>query len=164
MAKQLPLPDCPYTIAYDVLVKTMKADPLLRRTVKTWLTFTDEADQPADSSATYPSVMMYGAAQPATPFSQIHQDAPFGVTIILRTDGMDLRDNLNLWGAISNALFKGDGLATLNRATKAAVQGKGADFNRWRIMTPPISPVADPRTARMVETKGILIADMHVKQ
>ncbi len=170
MAKQLRLADSPYTIIYELLVKQLKDDPVLKRVVKPtgWITYTDiggEAPGAVAATGTLPSIETMPLAEPAMPLSTTRQDAPLGITIILTTAGQDVRDNLNLWGAVSDAIFQGDGQAALGARIRAALAATGrSDFLSIRLAVPALTPVADPRTAQDVQTKGSLIADTTVRR
>jgi hypothetical protein len=166
MAKQLRIADHPYTIVFGEVVKALKADPVLRRVVKTWLTYTDEADEPADDTSNYPSIELLPFGEPALALTQVQQEAPMGITVILSTDGMDVRDNLNLWGVFSDALFKGDGQAALSKRIRDALVASnlGSHFISLRIAVPAITPIKDPRESKSISTKGLLIASMTVRK
>lgn len=167
--KLLKIPDHPRTIVYDLVVKALKSDPILRATIHPdgWRTYTDEPDNdtpPGEDTMPCLEVMPFGQA--ASPESFIAQASPLGIAINIATEGLDVRDLLNLWGAVENALFTGDGARPLGTAIRAALalSGTGAQFETLNLSSPAITPSGPEIAKQLMLGSGTLNVMMRVRK
>lgn len=126
MAKQLTmLPDTGRTIAYAAIVAHLKADPVLQsvRPAIQWQTYIDDGPSPQTpiQNTGLPAIEMTPIPIPATQEAQVLQNSPLGIRLIVTTPGTDVRDALNLWGAIERSLFPGDGSKDLNSSIRSSL-------------------------------------------
>jgi hypothetical protein len=163
--KILKLPDHPRSIIYTLIVQALKADPTLRRVVApdAWRTYLDEPDNDTPPGEdTLPSVEVLPFGQGALPESPIAQSSPLGIAITIATEGLDVRDLLNLWGAIEHALFPGDGSRTLGAAIRAAIAGTGAQYETLNLSSPAITASGPAIDKQIMVASGTLNVMMRV--
>lgn len=119
---------------YGILVRTLRDDPVLKGVIHPggWNTYLDgdEADAPTGEDS-LPSIELLPFGLAASPASLVTQEAPFGIGISVATEGVDVRDLLNLWELVEGALWKGDGLRALLPRLKAAL----VDLGRGQVAT-----------------------------
>jgi hypothetical protein len=155
--QQLDLPDGPWTQAYGRVVRALKEDTSLRAVIHPdgWRTYTDEdrGDTPPGSD-TLPSLELLPHAMKGTTESPIAQYSPLGIGITIATAGTDVRDLLNLWWAVHQAIFPGNGPQSLFARIRAdfATSAAGAQLESVQLGLPAISP--DPKDLG----NGILLA------
>jgi|GEM_PF-5231096 len=135
MAKLLTtLPDSARTIVYSMIIAHLKADPLLASVTPKiqWQTFIDDAPvaQTPIQNSGYPCIEITPLPLPATQEAQVLQNSPLGFRLIVTTPGNDSRDALNLWGAIEQSLFPGDGSKTLSNNIRASLAVAGTQRGR----------------------------------
>lgn len=163
--RHLKLKDGVRSTVYATIVQALKSDPTLKGTIHPdgWRTYTDEDDNdtpPGEDTLPAIEIMPYGlAAQPA---SLITQESSLGIGVNIATEGLDVRDLLNLWEAVEGALFKG-GDATLLHSLKAALSalGKGqvASIN---LTSPAITPVGAELGKQIMAASGTISVNLRI--
>jgi hypothetical protein len=161
----LKIPDHPRAIIYTLIVQALKSDPTLRRLIgpDAWRTYTDEPNNdtpPGEDTLPAIEVLPFGLA--AGPESPIASFSPLGIQVNIATEGLDVRDLLNLWGAVEGALFKGDGSRVLGTAIRAAIAGSGAQYETMNLSSPAISPTQHGLHKQVMLAGGTLNVMMRV--
>ena len=87
-----------------------------------------------------------------------------GISINVATEGLDVRDLLNLWEAVEAALFKGDGLASLLKQLKTALAalkrpGQIASVN---LTQPAITAAQTALDKQMLVASGTILVQLRV--
>lgn len=102
---RLPLPDYPWTTAYDALIAVLKEDPELRRVMKTWWTWEGTGfDLETPTAAHAPYAVLTPAPSPIRTETEGDQMVTFRVRAEFVALGTNARDLMNLWGAFQEAL------------------------------------------------------------
>lgn len=175
MAKLLTnLPDCAQTIAYEMIVAAIKADPVMSATIPPgqWTTYLDEASAvrnvPNDNNG-FPCIRIMPFAGGTSPEANVIQNAGLGIAITLTTAGHDVRDIMNLWGALSRAIFSGDGSKALANAIRTALAAAGSSQGRnvgslqtFRLVLSGVGPSTDSNDTKFMTAEGAIIAEMTV--
>ena len=175
MAKILTgLPDSARTIVYEMVVAALKADVTLSATIAApqWTTYL-EADGSNRNTAieanAYPAIHLLPFGMGASSETQVRQDAPFGIAATITTAGHDIRDILNLWGAVEAALFTGDGGKALNNGIRAALATAGQARGRFvgsmstiRLLSPAIAPSMDSNGSKFMTAAGSILVELQV--
>jgi hypothetical protein len=175
MAKSLAsLPDCAHTIVYQMVVAAIKADPVMAATVSatSWTTYLDEPSvvrNVAIDNNGYPCVRMMPFGGPVGPEANVIQNADLGIAITVTTAGHDVRDIMNLWGALSRSVFTGDGAKTLANSIRAALAAAGQAQNAnigslqsFYLGLSGIGPSTDSAGNRFMTAEGVIVAKMTV--
>lgn len=172
MAKLLNLPDTARSIVYEAVVSTLKADPVLSGLNRriSWMTYLGEtAHQLPYENKALPAIEVVPLKLHATPEAQVLQNSPFGIRLIVTTAGLDVRDLLNLWGAVESALFPGDGSKTLGNNIRAALKARSdalgrpiGTFQTLNLMEPAVWGGADTTGTLLMTADGFLVAQMTV--
>ncbi len=142
--KQLDIVDGIRSTIYTIIANQLVNDPALSSIVHPsgWRTYLedDAADPPGEDTLPSLEMLPYGGqSQPAT---LVTQDSPMGLAINIATDGVDVRDLLNLWELAEAALWKGSGASALLSKIHVATQllaRKGYVAN-VTLSTPAITP------------------------
>lgn len=140
----LKLPQDPRTAVFRLLCKTLKTDPVLNRTVKTWVDYSEKITGAVGITAAAPAMVKLtpipGAQNWYTPDSNI---GILQVRVEYDLLSYDADDFMNFWGAIERALYPVDRDAelTIERAFVAA----GAATGQWRFSQPAVdtNPMGD---------------------
>ena len=121
MAK-LALNDCLQTQVFRKIVAIYRDNPILRRTIKptSWFVWDGRTDMKDDPfiQGNLPAIRLTPAAQPARPLTNVRFEINFLIRQEIGVPGLNMDDALNLWFAIHNTIFTGDG----SRAALAALQ------------------------------------------
>jgi hypothetical protein len=167
--KLLKLKDGPRSIVYMAIVDALKASPTLKATIHPdgWRTYTDEPNNdtpPGEDTLPAIEVLPFGSA--ASPESPIAQFSPLGIQINIATEGLDVRDLLNLWGAVEAALFPGDGSRAIGEKVRAqfAASGTGAQYETMNLGSPGITPDGSGLGKQMMLASGTLSVMMRVRK
>lgn len=136
----LKLPTDPRTAVFRLLVKKLKANPILAREIKTWLVWDGDGRSalglPADNkNASIRLTPLPGPQSWYTPDSNI---GPLQVRVEFRVLSDDADDFINLHGAIERALYPVDRDTEL--ALEAEFRAAGAVTGQWQFTQPPIDP------------------------
>jgi hypothetical protein len=160
-----------WTLAYYRVVQALKLDPTLSKTIAPggWRTYTDEDSNDVGPGAdALPALETLPFAAGASPLTITSQVAPLGIAISIATEGNDVRDLLNLWGAVHKALFPGDGsdpLRTTIRADfQAAVPPIGAQIASVFLSSPAITPSAAGLQKQIMSASGTITLNMTVSK
>jgi hypothetical protein len=165
--KLLDLPDHPRTIVYEKIVDALRVDPVLKSIIHPdgWRTFTDEdSNDTPPGEDTLPAIEVMPFGQGASSESPVSQFSPLGIAINIATEGLDVRDLLNLWGAVENALFPGDGSRVLGNAIRTAIVGTGAQYETMNLGSPAITPSGPGIDKQMMLASGTLNVMMRVRK
>jgi hypothetical protein len=161
----------PWAIAYYRVVLALKADPTLSRTIAGdgWRTYTDEdSDDVGPGEDALPALETLPFAAGASPLTITSQNAPLGIAISIATEGTDVRDLLNLWGAVHKAIFPGDASSTLKAAIvadfQAAVPPLGAQLASIQLSAPAITPSAAGLQKQFMSASGTITLNMTVSK
>lgn len=172
MAERLDIPDRAYSIVYKAIVDALKADATLSSVFKptAWTTWMGDATQnsPFESSV-YPWIVTLPTFLPASSETQTRQSAPFGVRVIIAVAGLDVRDLMNLWGAVEDAVFPGDGSKTLNHSIRTALEQASVGRGRFvgtlttiRLGHPALNVGIDQSGVQKMTAEGLIIAEAMV--
>lgn len=140
----LKLPTDPRTAVWRLLVQTLKADPTLNRTVKTWLCW----EEPTKTSllltaATSPCIRLTPIPGPQRWYTPDSNIGELQVKVEVDILTWDVDDYLNLQGAIERALYPPDREKEL--AIERAFVAAGAETGQWQFSQPVMDPKAgDP--------------------
>lgn len=155
--KQLDLQDDVYSVVYINVVRWLKSDATLKSTIHPdgWRTYTDEPDNSAPPGEdTLPAVEILPYGLGGQPGSLVTQEADFGIALNIATDGLDVRDLMNLWMAFHRALFKG-GDFTLQGNIRASISALGnCHIASIGLTAPAISPTSQGIGKQMMLASG----------
>ena len=166
------LDDSARTIVYNQIVAALKADTTLKAVIPPgqWTTYTEDVPQTRNSPLEnngLPAIRILPFGLPATQEANVLQNSWFVIGISITTAGLDVRDLLNLWGAIEAALFPGDGSKTLANNIRAALAAAGAargknvgSIQTINLGVPAIAPSTDQSSFMTAE--GNIIVPMTV--
>jgi hypothetical protein len=162
------LPEGPRAIVYEAICQALRNDPTLKTIIPPggWRTYTGEDDSdapPGEDSLPAIEVLPYGTA--ASSESMLSQSSPLGIGINVATEGLDVRDLLNLWDAVEGAIFKGDGQGALLNLFKARLNGTGARVLQVNLSQPGIAPVQSAMDARQaMAASGSILVNLIVRK
>lgn len=106
---RLPLPASPHSIAFAAVVARLMRDPTLSAYVRTWRTWQGDTDDGTEPTwEELPWVRLTPGAAPSDWEAVGVTRSPLAVRIETRQEGTRVSDALDLWGAITAALFPGD--------------------------------------------------------
>jgi len=161
----------PWALAYYRVVLALKADPTLSKTIAPggWRTYTDEDSNDVGPGVdSLPALETLPFAAGASPLTIISQNAPLGIAISIATEGSDVRDLLNLWGAVHKALFPGDASTALRSAIVAdfqsAVPPLGAQLASVQLSAPAITPSGPGLQKQIMSASGTITINMTVSK
>jgi hypothetical protein len=164
--RRLDLKDGIRATVYTIIVATLKADPTLSAIIHAggWRTYTDEADNDTPPGEdTLPAIEVLPFGQAATPASLVTQESPLGIAINVASEGLDVRDLLNLWEAVEGAIFRGDGQAALLHQLKAALAALGrGQVASVSLSTPAITPSGPDLGKQFLLAAGQLTVQLRV--
>jgi hypothetical protein len=116
----------PHAVAYRAFIRLLKADPALKRVVKTWIEYAGDPrlDQIGDTTALAPLVRFI----PDEPTWNRYTigpialaESPLDITIETAVNGTNYDESANLWAAIHRRMFSQDPVErTLYNTTMAA--------------------------------------------
>lgn len=161
------LPDHPRSVVYAMVVAALKADPTLSATIHPdgWRTYLDEDDNSTPPGEdTMPSLEALPFGQGAGPESLVTQQSPLGIAINVATEGLDVRDLLNLWGAVEAALMPGDGSRALMQSIRSALVGTGAQVSDVRLSSPAITPSIPSSSNQVMVASGTISVNMLIRK
>jgi len=164
--KLLDLKDGIRSTVYYAIVTTLKKDPALAVVIHPngWRTYTDEPDNdtpPGEDTLPAIETLCYGLG--ATPATLVTQGSPLGIGISIATEGLDQRDALNLWEAVENALFTGDGTAPLLHQLKTALAALGrGQVSTIRLTSPAITTDQTALGKQIMAAAGTILVDLRV--
>jgi len=158
--KTLGLPDSPRKLVYRKLVSILRGNAKLKHAVRTWKVFdaSSGADDAAIAEGELPAVRLLPFGQGATPETPTTQNSPLGIRVEVYTDGYNLDDLLDLWGAIEAAIFTGDGAENARTAIKSVWPNTQA----IRLSQPGITPNPPDLPNGVLCGVGTLIVEMTV--
>lgn len=137
----LALPSSPRILIYRAIERTLKTNPVLKRTVKEWRTWTEKPGQSAAFNINVaPAIRLTPSNGPA---EWLYPEAMVNTVFIdveMQLATPDVDDVFNLWYAIEKALYPG-GPATL--ANIAAFQAIGAKTGYAMFSMPAFDPAPD---------------------
>jgi hypothetical protein len=167
--KTLDLSDSPWTLAYDRIVLALKNDPTLSATITPngWRTYTDEPDNDTPAGEdTLPAIEILPFGLGASSEAPISQYAPLGIGINVATEGLDVRDLMNLWYAIHAAIFPGDGSRTLVSAIRGdfVAAANGAQLESIQLTMPAITPAGPALGKQIMMASGSLSLTIRVRK
>lgn len=175
MAKLLTnLQDCAHTIVYQMVVAAIKADPVMAATVgsASWTTYTEDAciiRNNAIENNGFPCICMLPFSGPISPEANVIQNADLGIAVTVSVAGHDVRDLMNLWAALSRAIFTGDGTKTLANSIRAALKAAGdaqsanvGSLQTFYLGLSAINPSTDSQGSKFCTAEGVLVAKMTV--
>lgn len=166
------LTDSARTIVYNMVVAALKADTTLSAVIPPgqWTTYTEDAprvrNSPLENNG-YPAIRILPFGLPATQEANTLQNSWFAIGIAITTAGLDVRDLLNLWGAVEAALFPGDGSKTLANNIRAALAAAGAaagknigSIQTINLGVPAVAPSTDQ--SQFMTAEGNIVVPMTV--
>jgi hypothetical protein len=150
---KLSLPDCNETKLFRQLVAKVKSDPTLSRVVKRWFVFQGDKDEDRQvQDRDYPYIALAATADGADTVTEGMSTSPMHIQIEAGVNGTNSDDIMNLWEAIRNAFFPGDGtvqtIMTANQATGL------------KLVRAPYTSVPAPGGGKMLLAKGMVSAEM----
>jgi hypothetical protein len=165
------LNDSAWTIAYYAVVQALKNDPVLSTAIAIggWRTYTDgDSDDVGPGEDSLPAIETLPFAAGASPLTITSQTAPLGIAIQVACEGADVRDLLNLWGAVHKALFPGDASTMLRTAIVAAFQAAkpplGAQLASVQLSSPAITPSGTGLQKQFMSASGTITLNMTVSK
>lgn len=122
MAK-LALSDGLRTQVFRKLINLMRTDPILKRTIKetSWYVWDGRPDMKVMAFGTgeLPALRLTPFSIPAEPLTNVRFQSTWNLRIELAVPGTNMDDAFNLWDALHNSIFTGDG----SKAALQALQG-----------------------------------------
>jgi hypothetical protein len=165
--KLLDLNDSPWSLAYVRVVSALRNDPVLSRVIDPdgWRTYLDDSsgDPPGEDSLPAIEVLPFG--QGASPETITSQNAPLGISISIATAGTDVRDLMNLWFAVHNAIFGGAALFGQIRADFVAMNpSSGAQLEAILLSSPAVQPSGPALQKQTMAANGTITLKMRVSK
>jgi hypothetical protein len=166
--KTLDLQASPWTLAYVRIVSALKNDPILGNVISPsgWRTYLEDDDDTPPGEDTLPTIEILPYGLGASSESPIAQYAPLGISINIATEGLDVRDLMDLWWAVHSALFTGGGDRTLFNLIRAdfTAAANGAQLESIQLTMPAITPAGPGIGKQIMMASGTLSLTIRVKK
>lgn len=145
--RKLALNDGLRTLVFRKVVALLRENPILKRTIKpsSWYVWDGRPDHKAMAFATgeLPAIRLTPVSNPAQPLTNVRWESPWTLRIETAVDGTNMDDALNLWDAVHNSIFTGDGSKTALAALQglsAAVTPVGQNVHSITLGVPSFTP------------------------
>lgn len=165
----LALNDCLRTLVFRKIVQIMKDNPILKRTIRqtSWYTWDGRIDMKEDPfvQGGIPAIRMTPVSQPARPLTNVRFESQFLIKIEIGVPGLVIDDIMNLWDAMHNAIFTGDGsraLLTALQQLSASVTPAGQNVISVGLGTPAFTPVMSAVGSEMIIADGDIWVNLMV--
>ena len=122
MADKLALTDCDESKFYRDFCNVLQNDPVLKRVVKTWVTYDGSKVDPTSINKLPEIDILLNDSGSSSNFAVNQMETVMPININICVDGTDVCNFLNLWSAIRAALAKSD----LNRQIRQLKMGQPA--------------------------------------
>lgn len=165
----LALNNCLRTLVFRKVIQIMKDNAILKRTIRptSWYVWDGRVDMKEDPFVLggLPVIRMTPVAQPARPLTNVRFESQFLIRIELGVPGLNMDDILNLWDAVHNSMFTGDGSrATLSalQQLSASVTPAGQNVISIGLGSPAFTPMLSAVGSEMLVADGDIWVNMMV--
>jgi hypothetical protein len=145
--EKLALRDGLRTLVFRKIVALFQANEILKRTIKpsSWYVWNGRVDQKAGTFATgeLPALRLTPISIPAEPLTNVRWQSSWTLRIETAVSGTNMDDAFNLWDAIHNVIFTGDGSKAALEALQslsASVTPAGQNVHAITLGTPSFTP------------------------
>lgn len=167
--EKLALSDGLRTLVFRKVVTMLRADPILKRTIKdsSWYVWNGRPDQKAMAFATgeLPALRLTPYSIPAEPLTNVRWQSSWTLRIETAVGGTNMDDAFNLWDAIHQVIFTGDGSRAALEALQmlsAAVTPAGQNVHSITLGTPSFTPNPQGLPDDMILAEGDITIVMTV--
>ncbi len=163
--KLLDIPDGIRSTVYSIIVAQLQTDPALAAIVTNgWRTYLDESDDMPIGEDSLPAIEILPFGSAATPATLVTQDSPMGIAVNIATEGLDVRDLMNLWELVEAALWKGWGPSALLGRLRAALFAlpRPGQVAIVALSTPAITPSATAAGKQYMAAAGTINVQLRV--